>query len=140
MTIFCTACAYSTLMALFVLSHCPFDISVGVGAFVIGLSQISSFFSWYVKKNFRLTADRKYVALVLKVVRQEQMGCKTKFKQKALTFWLRCGSYPSPNGDSNILNIHGKGLINYQCLELGALCSHSVVLCELYVLPRNKRA
>ena len=27
------------------LSLCPFDISVGVGAFVIGLSQISSFFS-----------------------------------------------------------------------------------------------
>ena len=33
-------------VALFVLSFCPFDISVGVGAFVIGLSQISSFFSW----------------------------------------------------------------------------------------------
>ena len=32
-------------MALFVLSLCPFDISVGVGAFVIGLSQISSFLS-----------------------------------------------------------------------------------------------
>ena len=32
-------------VALFVLSLCPFDISVGVGAFVIGLSQISSFFS-----------------------------------------------------------------------------------------------
>ena len=32
-------------MALFVLSLCPFDISVGVGAFVIGLSRISSFFS-----------------------------------------------------------------------------------------------
>ena len=29
--------------------HCPFDISVGVGAFVIGLSQISSFFSCYAK-------------------------------------------------------------------------------------------
>ena len=28
------------------LSLCPFDISVGVGAFVIGLSQISSFFSY----------------------------------------------------------------------------------------------
>ena len=27
------------------LSLCPFDISVGVWAFVIGLSQISSFFS-----------------------------------------------------------------------------------------------
>ena len=32
-------------VAFFVLSLCPFDISVGVGAFVIGLSQISSFFS-----------------------------------------------------------------------------------------------
>ena len=34
-------------MALFVLSLCPFDISVGVGAFVIGLGQISSFLSVY---------------------------------------------------------------------------------------------
>ena len=34
-------------VALFVLSLCPFDISVGVGAFVIGLGQISSFLSWY---------------------------------------------------------------------------------------------
>ena len=33
-------------MALFVLSLCPFDISVGVGAFVIGLGQISSFLSF----------------------------------------------------------------------------------------------
>ena len=30
------------LVALFVLSPCPFDISVGVGAFAIGLSQIFS--------------------------------------------------------------------------------------------------
>ena len=30
-----------------VLSLCPYDISVGVGDFVIGLSQISSFFSYY---------------------------------------------------------------------------------------------
>ena len=28
------------------LSHCFLDFSVGVGAFVIGLSQISSFFSY----------------------------------------------------------------------------------------------
>ena len=36
-------------VALFVLSICKFvnfDISVGLGAFVIGLSQISSFFSF----------------------------------------------------------------------------------------------
>ena len=32
-------------VALFLLSLCPFDISAGVGAFVIGLGQISSFFS-----------------------------------------------------------------------------------------------
>ena len=34
-------CVIELFMALFVLSLCPFDISVGVGAFVIGLSQIS---------------------------------------------------------------------------------------------------
>ena len=33
-------------VALFVLSLSPFDMSAGVGAFVIGLSQISSFFSF----------------------------------------------------------------------------------------------
>ena len=38
-------CVNELVMALLVLSLCPFDISVGVGAFVIGLSQISSFFS-----------------------------------------------------------------------------------------------
>ena len=32
-------------VALFVLLLCPFDISAGIGAFVIGLGQISSFLS-----------------------------------------------------------------------------------------------
>ena len=36
-------CVIECFVALFVLSLCPFDISVGVGAFVTGLSQISSF-------------------------------------------------------------------------------------------------
>ena len=36
-------CLIELFVALFVLSLCPFDISVGVGAFVIGLGQISSF-------------------------------------------------------------------------------------------------
>ena len=39
-------CVIKLFMALFVLSLCPYDISVGVWAFVIGLSQISSFFSY----------------------------------------------------------------------------------------------
>ena len=40
-------CLIELFVALFVLSLCPFDISVGVEAFVIGLSQISSFFSFH---------------------------------------------------------------------------------------------
>ena len=36
-------------VALFVLSLCPFDIFAGVAAFVIGLSQISSFFFFDVR-------------------------------------------------------------------------------------------
>ena len=38
-------CVIELFVGLFVLSLCPFDISVCVGAFVIELSQISSFFS-----------------------------------------------------------------------------------------------
>ena len=38
-------CVIELFVALFVLSLCPFDTSVNVGDFVIGLSQISSFFS-----------------------------------------------------------------------------------------------
>ena len=38
-------CLIEFFVALFVFSLCPFDISVGVGAFVIGLGQISTFLS-----------------------------------------------------------------------------------------------
>ena len=46
-------CLIELFVALFVLSFCPFDISVGVGAFVIGLGQISSFLSFdeYMRKE-----------------------------------------------------------------------------------------
>ena len=40
-----TAVKLNFFVALFMLSLCPFDISVGVGFFVIGLSQIFSFLS-----------------------------------------------------------------------------------------------
>ena len=39
-------CAIAVFGEVFVLSQCFLDFSVGVGAFVIGLSQISSFFSY----------------------------------------------------------------------------------------------
>ena len=38
-------CVIELFVALFVLSHCPFVISVGVG-FFIGMSQITSFFTY----------------------------------------------------------------------------------------------
>ena len=44
-------------MALFVLSLFPFDMSVGVGAFVIGLGQISSFLS-LVQKAVKKTRQK----------------------------------------------------------------------------------
>ena len=40
-------CLIELFCGLFVMSLCPFDISVGVGAFVKGLGQISSFLSLY---------------------------------------------------------------------------------------------
>ena len=39
-------CVIEFCSGVFVLSVCFLDFSVGVGAFVIGLSQISSFFSY----------------------------------------------------------------------------------------------
>ena len=38
-------CVIEICVALFVLSLCPFNISASIGAFVIGRSQISPFFS-----------------------------------------------------------------------------------------------
>ena len=46
-------CVIELFVALFVLSLCPFDISAGVWAFVIGLSQISSFFSLCVGLSYK---------------------------------------------------------------------------------------
>ena len=43
-------CVIEVLVTFFVLSCCFLDFSVGVGAFVIGLSQISSLFSYLMGK------------------------------------------------------------------------------------------
>ena len=47
----CNRCVIEVFGRVFVLSRCFLDFSVGVGAFVIGLSQISSFFSNYGQQN-----------------------------------------------------------------------------------------
>ena len=56
-------CVIELFVALFMLSLCPFDISVGVWAFVIGLSQISSFFSVTTRVWNKLWFDSKYKVL-----------------------------------------------------------------------------
>ena len=43
----CNRCVIQVFGGVFMLSRCFLDFSVGVGTFVIGLSQISSFFSYY---------------------------------------------------------------------------------------------
>ena len=44
---------------VFVLSRCFLDFSAGVGAFIIGLSQISSFFSWNRNNSYCLCTPEK---------------------------------------------------------------------------------
>ena len=53
-------CLIELFVALFVLSLCPFDISVGVGAFVTGLGQISSFLS-FSQMNGAVTSCRHQI-------------------------------------------------------------------------------
>ena len=55
---FRTLSTRSSSFDLFVLSPCPFDISVGVGAFVTGLGQISSFLSVVRNTHIHLLATK----------------------------------------------------------------------------------
>ena len=47
----CNSCVIKVFGGVFMLSRCSLDCSVGVGVFVTGLSQISSFFSPYGSGN-----------------------------------------------------------------------------------------
>ena len=59
-------------MALFMLSLCPFDISVGIAAFVIGLGQISSFLSRLLPQhNFIITHIRKSLQFSFSAVKSK---------------------------------------------------------------------
>ena len=48
------SCVIKVFGGVFMLSRCFLDCSVGVGVFVTGLSQISSFFSYIEWKSVRL--------------------------------------------------------------------------------------
>ena len=53
-------CIIELFVVLFVLSICPFDISVGVAAFLIGLGQISSFLSLHINILYRRSDSSCY--------------------------------------------------------------------------------
>ena len=65
-----------TFLALFVLSLCPFDIFVGVGAFVIGLSQISSFLSLFTLRYYKnsVPCAKGYTENENKIIANLQFG------------------------------------------------------------------
>ena len=50
-------CVIEDFDGVFVLSRCFFNFSVGVGAFVLGLSQISSFLA---RRDHRVGTKRRY--------------------------------------------------------------------------------
>ena len=88
-------------MALFVLSLCPFDISVGVGAFVIGLGQISflseSSFTKYVWLFGWLVVLKIYVALVIcQLYRDLEAGdnqsLKIQVTRPGIEPWTSCSA------------------------------------------------
>ena len=53
------SCVIKVFGGVFMLSCCFLDCSVGVGVFVTGLSQISSFFSYVAKAKLCLASDKK---------------------------------------------------------------------------------
>ena len=54
------SCVIKVFGGVFMLSRCFLDCSVGVGVFVTGLSQISSFFSLKEQRKFLEKSLKKY--------------------------------------------------------------------------------
>ena len=62
-------CVNELFVALFVLSLCPFDISVSAGAIGIGLSQISSFLSQYNSTQLKSFVTGLYLISLAECIR-----------------------------------------------------------------------
>ena len=61
-------CVIEVFGGVFFVVTCFLDFSVGVGAFVMGLSQIASFFSYFLKREFTChydNAETKYENVLL---------------------------------------------------------------------------
>ena len=72
------SCVIKVFGGVFMLSRCFLDCSVGVGVFVTGLSQISSFFSFegILKHRFVLFYFKKIVCLAYRsLIRVQYLKC-----------------------------------------------------------------
>ena len=76
-------------VALFALSLCPFNISVGVGAFVIGLGQISSFFS-HCKQSDNTYIDKEAINIMQMIMSSYFLRFQA---QKLTKLWLILNLY-----------------------------------------------
>ena len=120
-------------MALFVLSLCPFDISVGVGAFVIGLSQISSFFSYYWSWPY----NRIWLFTLLREVSIEHLQ-RVLHANRGCFLLLTPG--PVPLWDLQVFQCWDQYLLNLSCFwtfEFRTSLGTSVfaLQCKLIALP-----
>ena len=89
-------------VALFVLSFCPFDISAGVGDFVIGLSQISSFFSIDKTGKWILTRSMSWWFHLYLLSKREERKASKNYKWKTLAdSWI---SQPTADKSEAISN------------------------------------
>ena len=67
-------CVIEIFVGVFVLSLCPFDISVGVEAFVIGLSQISFFLLLLILLRFVLFQyGKSHIAKFRNITEQDSL-------------------------------------------------------------------
>ena len=73
-------CLIELFVALFVLLLCPFDISVSIGVFVIGLGQISSFLSVFALNMLNTTkhSTRSCILIVQIFIRGASPGMSYK--------------------------------------------------------------
>ena len=68
------------------LSLCPFDISAGIGAFAIGLSQISSFFSSHTDTTMTYCQSITHILIII-WVRCIPLSLRSKIRRGAT--WIR---------------------------------------------------
>ena len=113
-------CVIELFVVLFVLSRCPFDISAGVGAFVTGLSQISSFFYSY--NFYEMHTELKFGMMIH--TRGIQYVCPFAFKARSATLIF-----------VEFITVHQTSLLDDVHKVLAVLTSHNLCFGMFYYTP-----